>query len=925
MAREPINLNAVAPEARVVQPADIYTRPYVEKDAGSGYMDLARSLGVLGSTLKNKQEKAASSQGQADYSYYQSMANEFGQPNNDDIIRNKGKGIFDLFSLGKGSTITRNKVEEVNGDRSAVDDYYGVYGPRLLDVANDPVALAAEIKTIKKEAWDKVNSKGTGGDAQAYGNSYFKQLDTYLNGFQGEAFTKQAAEYEANEAISISQQAAGSSANPPPNNVDLHDHVEGSTSSLFSYMTKGKPKSYIDDLNPKFASRIQTMIDAAPPEIRSRIRIESGARTPQRQAELISAKLSGNAKKTFDSYIARFGAVEGGAQWAAANPGVAKARGIGHSIALPGRSQHQHGNAIDFGRDPVAEAWMHKNAGKYGLYYPMGYEPWHIEMVGSRNGQSVFYGGRKSERNAEPSIMGPTQSNGQAALNTGYRGYDNSPNFFDNYYKVMTGVENTTGDPNAKNPRSSATGNGQVINSTWLEWYKGKYGDTGESSDEILAKRGDPNTMKEVSIYGAKQNAKILESSHLPVNTTTLLMAHQLGASGAGLVLLAMQERSGAPIESVLSEGAMKANPQYSGMTVAQVYARAANKTGEFTNPVGGGKEKATMAYHKVIGTSRLGPVKATAAFANGIIDTATASKDATILDNMPDEIMAIPGYAEKVAAARDKIATDARQEYTFNAAMKVKADKEKADQELLSYAQALIKDPNAVLTPEVELRISNTPDGVETLKKIREFKTASMNSPEQKQHQSFLRAEAAQLMIQYAHGEVTDLQVVNKINEINDPALYESAIMELAKYRFVPDSVNNPIVKEAKSLFLESNYKYVQGTSIPNPDPKKAQQATRWYNIRLAAKLAQLGRAATEEDLFGDGEKKVGIIEQVETEVLNKVSPMTTDVLGGTGANKANQPPAAPQPPNPATGLTPEQDALRLKYNPFKGGLGGH
>ena len=30
--------------------------------------------------------------------------------------------------------------------------------------------------------------------------------------------------------------------------------------------------------------------------------------------------------------------------------------------------------------------WVHANAGKYGMYFPMGHEPWHIEPVGTRGG-----------------------------------------------------------------------------------------------------------------------------------------------------------------------------------------------------------------------------------------------------------------------------------------------------------------------------------------------------------------------------------------------------------------------------------------------------------------------------------------------------------------------------------------------------------
>lgn len=56
-------------------------------------------------------------------------------------------------------------------------------------------------------------------------------------------------------------------------------------------------------------------------------------------------------------------------------------------VAPPGKSNHNHGLAVDLGYETDdAMEWAHKNAYKYGLHYPMEWEPWHIEPVGSRDG-----------------------------------------------------------------------------------------------------------------------------------------------------------------------------------------------------------------------------------------------------------------------------------------------------------------------------------------------------------------------------------------------------------------------------------------------------------------------------------------------------------------------------------------------------------
>ena len=916
MAREDIQLNVVAPQANLVQPADTYVRPYWDRNAGSGYMELAKSLGILGDTIAAKQARAQQGQETANYEYYQSMAGEFGQKNNSNIIANKETGIFNLFSSGQSSKITRNRVEEVNGDRQAVDDFYNVYGQRLVKVANDPQALQAEIKAIKAEAWGNISKRGNTPDVMAYGDSYFKQLDQRINGFSAKAFEQQSKDYYEKEKISVSQGAAGAATPDPTPNVNLGDHVVGADNSLISYLSKGKPQSYISDLNPEFSTRISKMIAAAPPEIRAKIKIDSGARTPQRQYELIKAKLPRQDIANLDGFVSRMGVEKGTAAWAAAFPKAAQARGIGKMIALPGRSLHQHGNAIDFARDPEAEAWMHKNAGKFGLYYPMNYEPWHIELIGGRSSRRNYSGIQSSGGDQDLPVFGPYKPD----MNVAYRGWDNSPNFFENFYKTMNGVENAAGDPYATNPNSTASGHSQFIDSTWVEQYHKVYGDDGKTTEEILALRADKNIDKAIAINYAKENAKALESLALPVNTTTILMAHQLGAFGAGKVLQAMKDDPSQPIEGVLSEAALKSNPQYSGMTVSQVWARAADATGEFTDPVNGVKERTTTAYLEGLHSSPLGPVEYTKAFAGGIIDRAEASNSTELLDAMPSEIMALPEYSAKVAAAREKIQTNKRQALVFQQSQLEKAQKEKTEEVLANMAVAISRDPTAEIPQDVKEAIMLLPGGgFEVMKKLDEFRTAALKpTPEQQRQDKFTKAQAAGLMVDYANGDATFDQVQAKINEIKDPAMYGSALEELAKYRHVPDSIDNPLVKESKRLFVSSNYKYVEGTPIADPmAAKKAADAIKLYNVTLASLLASEPPGKVSE------RRLLEIINEVEAHVSSKVVPTEVGGTGDTTKNAANQGDTPAAPAAPVVPLSPVEQKMTPKqlelYNRLK------
>lgn len=56
-----------------------------------------------------------------------------------------------------------------------------------------------------------------------------------------------------------------------------------------------------------------------------------------------------------------------------------------HLAAPPGRSNHEYGLAADLAyATPAARAAAHQRAGEFGLRFPMGHEPWHIEPVGAR-------------------------------------------------------------------------------------------------------------------------------------------------------------------------------------------------------------------------------------------------------------------------------------------------------------------------------------------------------------------------------------------------------------------------------------------------------------------------------------------------------------------------------------------------------------
>lgn len=62
--------------------------------------------------------------------------------------------------------------------------------------------------------------------------------------------------------------------------------------------------------------------------------------------------------------------------------------------ARPGRSNHERGLAGDLKfASGESSRWLHRNASRYGLRFPMSYEPWHIEPVGATR-----YAAKRSRR-----------------------------------------------------------------------------------------------------------------------------------------------------------------------------------------------------------------------------------------------------------------------------------------------------------------------------------------------------------------------------------------------------------------------------------------------------------------------------------------------------------------------------------------------
>lgn len=156
-------------------------------------------------------------------------------------------------------------------------------------------------------------------------------------------------------------------------------------------VTKGRTED-VDGLDGRFANNLATMFKDSPfPDLG----VLSGARSPERQAGIVAESINqyvAGARPEWERDVAAMGPVAAGAKW---QPRL-QAAGMTANVAMPGRSNHQHGNAVDISyqgkslKHAPAEVlrWVHDNAARYGLSFPMGHEPWHVEPTDARSGNA---------------------------------------------------------------------------------------------------------------------------------------------------------------------------------------------------------------------------------------------------------------------------------------------------------------------------------------------------------------------------------------------------------------------------------------------------------------------------------------------------------------------------------------------------------
>jgi len=140
-----------------------------------------------------------------------------------------------------------------------------------------------------------------------------------------------------------------------------------------------------------------------------------------------------------------------------------------------------------------------------------------------------------------------------------------------------------TSEGTGKNPRSSATGVGQFIDSTWQSFATAHPQlFAGKTPEQVMAMRADPALGAVAVDWLATQNAPVLQRAGVTPTGQSLNLAHYLGAGPAAAV---MQAPEGERIADVLTRsiGAQRAaqyiqaNPELGSMTAGALRGRYAN------------------------------------------------------------------------------------------------------------------------------------------------------------------------------------------------------------------------------------------------------------------------------------------------------------------------------------------------------------
>lgn len=184
--------------------------------------------------------------------------------------------------------------------------------------------------------------------------------------------------------------------------------------------------------------------------------------------------------------------------------------------------------------------------------------------------------------NASAVAGGPTATpGGGSTTSSSSTDSSNSGGGVPGSYAAKTASAESSGNPNAQNPKSTAGGLYQFTQGTW--------NDLMQRHPELqLTPQGrfDQDQQQRALPVFTAENEQQLQSGGVPVNDRNRYLAHFLGGSGAVGFFQGMQQQPNAPAYTLASPDAVKSNqevffnPNGTPRTARQVYAKLTNRYG---------------------------------------------------------------------------------------------------------------------------------------------------------------------------------------------------------------------------------------------------------------------------------------------------------------------------------------------------------
>jgi hypothetical protein len=264
------------------------------------------------------------------------------------------KGMLDAISKAKGdidnfsaktiaaaeavNKIDQDKIDGLNDLKDKIDPDSALN--RLAQLQNGAFPeLPASWMALLQAAGVDISGSG-GGTVNAGASSAVDALVSTGNNAMSAVGNAGRQEGDSQSRAPASLQSTGSSGGG-----SLKSRFTGGAASLL-------PQSH-DGLNSVFREKVENLLSNFPGT-----KIHSAFRPAWYQ------------QKLWDNALKKYGSPEAARKW----------------VAPPGRSMHQSGLAMDLSYTRGEGAQVRANAGRFGLKFPMSWEPWHIEDSSTRGG-----------------------------------------------------------------------------------------------------------------------------------------------------------------------------------------------------------------------------------------------------------------------------------------------------------------------------------------------------------------------------------------------------------------------------------------------------------------------------------------------------------------------------------------------------------